>query len=187
MWAAADDLWAPTFIERHIAFLAANSDYVLSQSRVLFTVDGQPSHLSTGTYPLRGDARENAACYFMNPADNSRYYGVFRTAVLQRVFPPRSFYGLDWAVAAGTLHFGRHNQSDDVMMLRDSSDPMTYERSLGREHNFILWRIFPLLFLTRYVLRHQLVPLKSSARVRLVQGERLYASPVWLVPLEAAG
>ena len=161
MWAAADDVWAPGFIERHIAFLAAHPDYVLSQSRVLFTINGQPSHLSTGTYPLRGSARENAARYFMNPADNSRYYGVFRTTVLQLVFPPRSFYGLDWAVAAGTLRFGRHNEFDDVMMLRDSSDPMTYERILGREHNFILWRIFPLLFMTKYVLGHRLVPFSS--------------------------
>src|SRR6185437_5402294 len=159
MWAAADDAWAPNFIERHIAFLERNPDYVMSQSRVLFTVNGQPSHVATGTYALRGSARSNAARYYANPADNSRYYGVYRTSALQAVFPPRSFYGLDWAVASGTLRFGRHNEFDDILMLRDSSDPLIYERILYREHNFTLWRVFPLAYLTGYVLRNRLVEL----------------------------
>ena len=162
MWAAADDAWAPDFIERHISFLARNPDYVMSQSRVLFTVDGQPSHVATGTYALRGSPRSNAARYYTNPADNSRYYGVYRTSALQAVFPPRSFYGLDWAVASGTLRFGRHNEFDDILMMRDSSDPVIYERILHREHNFTLWRVFPLLYLTRYVLSNRLVELSPQ-------------------------
>src|SRR5947209_6101570 len=36
MWAAGDDLWAPTFVERTLAFLETHPDYVCCQSRVLF-------------------------------------------------------------------------------------------------------------------------------------------------------
>jgi putative sugar O-methyltransferase len=153
MWAAADDLWAPVFIERHLTALEDRPDCILSQSRVLFTVDGRPSHKSTGTFPLLGTARENAAQYFTNPADNSRYYGVFRTEVLQKVFPIRSFFGIDWAVAGSTTSYGKHLELPDVLMVRDSSDPQVYANLVAREHRFWLWRMFPFLPLTIHIVR----------------------------------
>ena len=103
MWAAADDRWAPDFIARNLAMLEQDPKAVASQSKVLFTVCGVASHLSNGTYPLPYDPGRNVAEYFSNVTDNSRYYGVFRTAALQAVFPPRNFFALDWAVAAATL------------------------------------------------------------------------------------
>ena len=158
MWAAADDLWARTFAERNLAALEADPTLVMSQSRVLFQVAGAPSHMSTGTYPLLSNPRENAARYFQNPADNSRYYGIFRTDALKQSFPTRPFYALDWAVSAATLRFGKHNELKDVLMARDSSDAAAYERAVAKDHRFILWRIFPLLFMSMWVLRRKLVP-----------------------------
>ena len=169
MWAAADDQWAETFIQRNLEFLEAHDDFVMSQSRVLFTVDGQPSHLSTGTYAITGAPAAAAVQYFTNPADNSRYYGLFRTSALQAVFPPRNFHALDWAVSAATLRYGKHHEIPDVLMIRDSSDAVVYEHSVLKDHKFILWRVFPSLFMTRYIVRQRLVPLSPGLAYALLK------------------
>jgi putative sugar O-methyltransferase len=167
MWAAADDLWAPSFIATLMGVLERDPNAVLAQSRVLFTVNGTVSHLATGTYALPHDAARNAAQFFRNPADNSRYYGVFRTAALQAVFPPRPFHGLDWAVSASTLRFGTHVEVPDVLMIRDSSDATSYERSVSQEHRFVLWRIFPIAFMTKWLLIHRSVPFSPALLMSL--------------------
>ncbi|MCW3473932.1 glycosyltransferase [Limobrevibacterium gyesilva] len=169
MWAAADDLWAPSFIERQLAVLEADPGIVLSQSRVLFTVDGRPTNLSTGTFALPHDEEHNVAAYLTNPADNSRYYGLFRTAALQSVFPSRNFFALDWAVAAATLRFGRHHEIPDILMIRDTSDTVAYERGLQRDHRFWLWRIFPMLYMTIWLLAGRRVPVTSAVLYRLAK------------------
>lgn len=167
MWAAADDLWAATFAERNIAALQDDPGLVMSQSKVLFTVKGAPSHMATGTFPLLEDARANAVRFFENPADNSRYYGVFRTEALKAVFPSRPFFALDWLVSAATLRHGKHNELPETLMIRDSSDPASYARAVLSDHRFILWRIFPLLFMTRWLIRHRSVPLSRALLHRL--------------------
>ncbi|HLY45557.1 MAG TPA: putative sugar O-methyltransferase [Stellaceae bacterium] len=166
MWAAADDLWAPTFLERQVESLAGRPSYVASQSRVLFTVDGVPSHVSTGTFALEDTPRRNAVLYFTNPADNSRYYGLYRTEILQRVYPTRGMFGLDWGVAGSTLGYGKHAELPNILMIRDASDPTVYATMVTREHRFLLWRVFPLLRMTLHLLRHRDVPL--SPRLLLV-------------------
>lgn len=167
MWAAADDLWAPTFAARNIAALEADSGLVMSQSQVVFTERGVPTHLSTGTYPLQDTPRRNAARFFQNPADNSRFYGIFRTEALKRSYPTRPFHALDWAVSAGTLRFGKHHEISEPLMIRDSSDPASYERAVLADHRFLLWRIFPVLFMTRWLLIKRLVPVSPALLHRL--------------------
>jgi glycosyltransferase involved in cell wall biosynthesis len=158
MWAAGDDLWAPTFIERTVAFLEAHPDYVCCQSRVLFTVNGRARNYSTGTYSLSEQWDDNVVRFFRGPGDCSRFYGMFRTSALQAVFPSRVFHALDWAVCAGTLKFGRHAELHDVLMIRDESPISNYQRQLRDEHSFVLWRIFPVLFMTVYCMRHKFIP-----------------------------
>ena len=187
MWAAADDLWAPTFAERNIAALEADPSLVMSQSRVLFTMRGVPSHMSTGTYPLLGTARENAARYFQNPADNSRYYGVFRTHALQGSFPIRPFHALDWAVSGATLRFGKHNELQDVLMIRDTSDSSAYANAVRRDHRRLLWRTFPLLFMTLYLLRRRLTPLSPALLYHLAKANLYLHFRFGAYRLEALG
>lgn len=167
MWAAADDLWAPTFAARNIAALEADPSLVMSQSQVVFTEHGVPTHLATGTYALLDTPRRNAARFFKNPADNSRYYGVFRTDALKRSYPTRPFYALDWAVSAATLRFGKHNEIPEPLMIRNSSDPASYARAVMVDHRFWLWRMFPVLFMTGWVLFHRMVPLSLPLLYRL--------------------
>lgn len=167
MWAAADDLWAPAFAARNIAALEADPGLVMSQSQVVFTEHGVPMHLATGTYPLLDTPRRNAARFFQNPADNSRYYGVFRTEALKRSYPTRPFHALDWVVSAGTLRFGKHHEIPELLMIRDSSDPASYARAVLADHRFLLWRIFPVLFMSRWILLKRVVPLSPALLYQL--------------------
>jgi glycosyltransferase involved in cell wall biosynthesis len=169
MWAAADDLWAPGFIARNLAVLEARPDVVLSQSRVLFSVDGAPANLSTGTYGLMGDVRANCDRFLTNPADNSRYYGVFRTAALRAVYPARAFYALDWAVSAMTLRHGRHYEVPEILMIRDTTDATAYERGVGAAHKSVLFRVFPLLYMTVWFLMRGRVPVSAAILYRLAK------------------
>jgi GT2 family glycosyltransferase/glycosyltransferase involved in cell wall biosynthesis len=158
MWATADDLWAPNFVERTLNFLVSNPDYVCCQTRVLFTTKQGESYFATGTYALTGTWRENAERFFRNPACNSRYYGLFRTRVLRSVFPTRSFFAYDLAVSAGTIKFGKHAELPECLMIRDASAFAAYERAARNDHWFVLWQLFPLLLMTIYCLRKGYVP-----------------------------
>lgn len=169
MWAAGDDLWAPSFAERQIAALDADPALVMSQSQVLFTVDDRPVNMALGTYALTDTPQRNVARYFANPADNSRYYAVWRTEILQRVFPPRPFYALDWAVSAATLRHGRHNEIPEILMIRDSSDAASYANAVAKDHRFVLWRVFPLLFMTLWLVRRRMIPLTPDVLWRLAK------------------
>jgi glycosyltransferase involved in cell wall biosynthesis len=157
-WAAADDLWAPRFIEQTVSFLEAHSDYVCCQSRVLLTVKGRPSHYSTGTYALSGNWSDNVVKFLSKSGDCSRFYGLFRTDVLQAVFPRRAFFAFDWAVSIATLKFGRHAELREILMIRDASPVSNYEQQLLKDHQFFLWRMFPILFMSLYCFRHQYIP-----------------------------
>ena len=162
MWAAADDLWSPRFIATHMAALEADHGAVASQSRVLFTKGGVPSHMATGTPARLGTVKENLARFLRNPADNSRYYALFRTAALQAVFPDRNFFALDWGVSAATLMAGTHLEVPAALMIRDSSDTVVYEESVRRDHRFFLWRIFPVLFMSQWLVRRPGFPLTGA-------------------------
>jgi GT2 family glycosyltransferase len=178
MWAPGDDLWAPTFIDRTVAFLEAHPDYVCCQSRVLFTVNGRVSHYSTGTYPLSGDRDDNVAKFFRKPDENGRIYGMFRTNALQAVFPSCSFFSLDYAVVAGTLKFGRHAELREVLMVRDKTPVSNYEGELRDKHRFFLWRMFPLLYMSIYCVRRQFIPFSLRSCRALVR-LNLHASLSW--------
>jgi glycosyltransferase involved in cell wall biosynthesis len=158
MWAAAQDLWIPIFIERTLNFLSSNPEYVCCQGRVLVTSNEGKSHFGTGTYPLTGTWCENAVRFFRNPADNLRYYGIFRTQALRSVFPSNNFYAYDWAVSAATLKFGKHGELPECLVIRQGSAFTADECSLQDDQGFLLWRIFPLLLMTWYCLRNGYLP-----------------------------
>jgi glycosyltransferase involved in cell wall biosynthesis len=158
MWATAEDLWAPNFVERTLNFLVSNPDYVCCQTRVLFTTKRGESYFAMGTYALTGAWRDNAERFFRNPACNSRFYGLFRTRVLRSVFPTRSFFAYDLAVSAGTIKFGKHAELPEYLMIRDASAFAAYERAARNDHWFLPWQLFPLLLMTIYCLRKGYVP-----------------------------
>ena len=169
MWAAADDLWSPDFIKAHHDFLASNPDYVASQSRVIFRSQGFPTRMSRGTYALRKGTQENTLQYYSWPGDNSRFYALFRTEALRSVYPDRAFFGFDWAVSAGTLRFGKHNEVPDILMVRDETYAPDYAASVASYHNRFLLRLLPLHYMTYHIIKYRLVRLNLRLAIILVK------------------
>jgi GT2 family glycosyltransferase len=158
MWASANHLWEPNFVERTLNFLVSNPDYVCCQTRVLFITKQRETYFAMGTYALSGTWRENAERFFRNPACNSRFYGLFRTRVLRSVFPTRSFFAYDLAVSAGTIKFGKHAELPECLMIRDASAFAAYGRAARNDHSFVPRQLFPLLPMTIYCVRKGYLP-----------------------------
>jgi glycosyltransferase involved in cell wall biosynthesis len=173
MWAACDDTWLPTFVERNLAALDADPTVVCSVSRVEFfdpsgeriaTVgpDHQKHELAGGTYPLDDTPSANLLRFLENPECNSRFYGIHRTDVIRRCYSPNERYlASDWVVMARTLGFGRHHEVPDVLMRRGSrgaSSDVT-KLILSMNPSWISRRYYPMLPMTRRLLLSRHVPI----------------------------
>jgi glycosyltransferase involved in cell wall biosynthesis len=158
MWAAGDDYWYPEFAERCIAELDAHPDIVLATSRVQFVQAGVAAGLSNATFPLLGAVDANIRSYLRTPGDNSRMYGVFRTAAGQRSFPEDSFHAYDWAFCAAILRFGGHAEIPEVLMARDLTPSANYQGLARADGNSALTRNFPLYAMSRWLLKEARIP-----------------------------
>jgi glycosyltransferase involved in cell wall biosynthesis len=162
MWAAADDVWAPGFLESNCNFLGDNPDFVLSQSRVLFRSQGMPTRLATGTSALCDTPSRNIRRFFRNPSDNSRFYGVWRTRQLQESYPADDVYGFDWLASGVTLKHGKHHQMRSINMLRDETPAQHYTDAVAQYEDGPLAGFLPILALTRYIIVKRPVPLSPG-------------------------
>jgi hypothetical protein len=168
MWAAGDDRWAPRFIEENLKALKSDASLVGSVSRVAFERNGTLVRPSYGTYPLLGSVEENIAAFLRDPNDNSRMYGVFRTEVLRKSFPSTSFHAYDWALSAGTLLHGKHEEVPEVLMFRDLTPPPNYSALVRSDHSSLISRLFPLLQMTRWLVGEAKIPLTRQILMALV-------------------
>ncbi|MDH4120882.1 MAG: glycosyltransferase family 2 protein [Deltaproteobacteria bacterium] len=120
MWAASDDYWEPTFVEKNLTFLQQNPDYVASISKVQRSDLQTSDSVEMGTLPLRDTVRNNIIRYILKPGWNSRFYGIHRTTVIQQAWIKTDFWAQDWAVMANTLLHGKHNEIQEVLMHRSA-------------------------------------------------------------------
>lgn len=149
VFAAGDDWWHPEFLEQCLAAFDGEPRAVLAISRVQFVdAEGRMSE-AIGTQPLLGTVEENIAAFLDAPEDNSRMYGVFRTAVARRAFPATDHHAYDWTFSALTLLEGLHVQVPEVLMWRDLTPPAKYIQYAKRDASNPLAALFPLLGMTR--------------------------------------
>jgi glycosyltransferase involved in cell wall biosynthesis len=158
MWAAGDDRWAPTFIEKNLRALKCDDSLVASISRVCFDCGDDGLRQARGTYPLLAEPEENIARFLCAPRDNSRQYALYRTEVLRRSFPEDSFHAYDWAISAATLLHGKHNELTEVLMFRDPTPGYRYTELVRWDHYGMFSRLFPLLQMTRWLLFSAKIP-----------------------------
>lgn len=170
MWAADDDFWLPEYIAQNLAVLEAHPDAVCSVSQVEFVDrDGSLISFDAGTRPLLGSAEENVLRYLRRPAANSRFYGLFRTAVIRSAFlPTDTYWANDWVIMARTLMHGKHYEVPQCLMRRGargmSSD---VARTLPRFNPTWISQRLPMLPMTRALLHDATVP-RSAALTRLL-------------------
>jgi hypothetical protein len=159
MFAAGDDYWSPDYVTRMIDVLDRDSKAVCAVSRAEFVKDGKVVSDATGTVALLNSPEANIIRLLGAYDDNSRMYGVFRTDVAKRAFPPRDFFAYDWAFTAGTLREGTHVEIPEVLMWRDHTNPGRYIEYIRRDANGAIERLLPMLPLTLDLLGRLRVPL----------------------------
>ena len=144
MWAAHDDVWAPSFIEKNLAVLAARPEVVCSVSKVEKFYPNGERRLSSGTHALRGNAAERLNTYFATIGDASRFYGLFRTPSLQPCFPEDVMvFGFDLVVMALNLVAGEHAEVDEILLTRKAHADGHYFRTLLKTANRRIDRLVP--------------------------------------------
>lgn len=168
MWAAADDSWGPTYVERNLAALQSDPTAVGSVSKVRWAGVTGPSGIAPGTFPLSGTVKQNVRRYLRSARDNSRFYGVFRREPLVRSYPDRAFFGIDLAVMVGTLRFGGHLEVDEVLMTRDRNDPAGYIGAVDVDNAPGIERWLPLLPFTSHVVQDSNIPMSPPSVALLV-------------------
>ena len=159
MWLAADDYVLPSYLEKTSGYLDAHPDMTTCVSQVQFTQEGEPSGLASGGWPLRDYKNRNLARYLDNPGANVRLYGLHRTEVLRRASPPGNFHAFDWAVMAGTLLSGKHEEIPEILMFRDETPSINYVHQVRHDNRGPIGRIFPLMPMTKDLLFRQRIPL----------------------------
>ncbi len=169
MWLAADDYVLPTYLEKTSACLDAHPDVATCVSQVVFTGENGEWKEATGSRPLRADVRCNLARYINEPGANARVYGLHRTEVVRRAYPPGRFHGLDWAFVAGTLLAGKHEEIPEVLMVRDETPSRAYVRQVRTDNPRAFDRLFPMAPMTRDLLLRQRIPLDLDVIRALVK------------------
>ena len=138
---AADDAWQSDFLSTTFEALESDPQAVLATGKVKLG-----DQLATGTYPILDDNfRSRVQRYLQNPSDNSRYYGLIRSAAVQTLhasLPARPFFGLDWFQMAQSLRWGKHLEIPRILLHRGASPLTRYFKMMDSEPN-PLWRNFP--------------------------------------------
>lgn len=168
MWAAGDDWWEPTLLERELALLEARRDAVCCVSRVLFHKNGVPVKDSPATASLEGDVATNILRYILNIDDNSRMYGLFRTEIARKAFPAANFHAYDWAFSAATLLYGKHLEIPETLIWRDYTEAETYNFHVRKDNTSLFFRLFPVLKLSWYLVFTEKIPINLRIVVALI-------------------
>jgi glycosyltransferase involved in cell wall biosynthesis len=158
MWAAGDDRWLAGHAAACVAELDAHPGLVAAVPRVAFEHEGVALGLAQGTGALLGEPAANLARFLADPADNSRMYGVFRTAAAQRSFPRIGFHAWDWGYSAATLRFGGHAEIPEVLMVRDKTPTERYVAMVREDAHGFVDRVLPVLAMSRWLLGQPGVP-----------------------------
>jgi glycosyltransferase involved in cell wall biosynthesis len=113
MWAAADDVRSSDFIEKNIAFLDENSDFIGSTCPVRFAGDAFDSVRMGDQTRDEENPFERMLRFFQIWHANGRFYSLFRTAALRAVRScGRRFFASDWGVVVELLAKGKLKRLD---------------------------------------------------------------------------
>jgi hypothetical protein len=105
MWAAHDDTWGTDFVSLCMGRLIQNSKVFACITNVLIDGHTEP-HSTSGTTPLTGSAIQRAITFLKSPGANSRFYSLYRTADLKKVYVPYEHLGSDWSNIIDFIKYG---------------------------------------------------------------------------------
>lgn len=120
MWAASDDYWDADFVRENLLQLRTDPRVVLSVSQAFFIAKDGSLVPVTDTFALNGIPARNICDYVDAPQTNSRFYGIYRRAVIAHACT-RAFghyLASDWAVMVETLRHGHHAEVPRPLLYR---------------------------------------------------------------------
>lgn len=165
MWAAADDVWQPTFIEKNVAILESNHNVVGSTSNAIFfgrQIKKSDQNANYHLYddfiknmPFHSASYEEKAGYFLRNCLGMNMYSVFRTDKLKKcvVYQPHS-YG-DLTVLLNVLKYGDLHVIDEILLHRSAKGTTSHINILSHRKQKISlpWIIFPGIPVTCHLAR----------------------------------
>lgn len=170
VFVAADDYWAPEFLELAVEAL----DACPQRSTVIGRVQ-LGAAAARGAFPIEdSDPVVRVRRFLEDPSDNSRFYGVHRSEVLAdafRLLPKRYVHAIDWYVSAFLLRAGMCHVLPRTLIYRDAAPPGRYTRQLrastasGLARHLPLWRLCRLLW--QVMPRELLVSMPALIRLNL--------------------
>jgi glycosyltransferase involved in cell wall biosynthesis len=177
MWAAADDLWAPAFIEENARVLSAEPGVIASISKARLILESREVPARAGeTYPLMADPEQNVRKFLRNPGFNSRMYALYRTDVLRRSMPGECHLALDWLVVVRALRFGKYYEVPQRLFTRGTGgESSSLLRIIKRYNAGRLNTIFPMRPLSRKLLKEPHVPKDPGTYLILLRWNAAYA------------
>ena len=108
MWAAADDVHSPDFLEQCAAFLDTHDEYVGATCPVRFQGAGfDPVTMGDGS--IEQDApHERMLAFLTGIHANGRFYSLFRRSALESwLNEDKNYLGSDWTLVLRLLHAGK--------------------------------------------------------------------------------
>lgn len=134
MWAAADDYWLDTFVEKNIRILESDRTVIGSISDIElyreFTEDGKPNIENPANRNKRKFQYVDSAFgtldqrikKYLKFFQASIIYGIYRTEVLRESSISDNFWANDFAIVINTLKHGNLHTVDEVLMHRYVQD-----------------------------------------------------------------
>jgi glycosyltransferase involved in cell wall biosynthesis len=155
MWAASDDKWAPIFIHQNYQNLINNASCIGSIGKTIF-FDGKKTFYESHTnFPLRGELKQRMKLFLNNPADNSRFYSLFKRNVLLHLdLTSYRFHAADWFVVAEIIRHGDLCYLDEPMLYRKIAPKNKYKLAERQDNAGNISFGFPLLPLTKRLLKN---------------------------------
>jgi len=169
MWAAADDVWHPEFVQKNLMFLEKNPSFVGSISEVELFYEPweekdferfkntQPKQKYQLVHPLVWNYEERVR--FLFAFGKFEYLSsIFRTKCLKKSIVKRVFLSWEVPLILKILKYGDLNVEEGVMMYKymgGKTDPNYHKKLFSTTKNYwrygILNSIFPFVPLTFYV------------------------------------
>ena len=169
MWASADDIWHPEFIEKNLMFLEKHPDFVGSTSEVEFFTEMwdenntmkfkniQPKKKYEWVHPLVGSFEEKVRFIF-NFGKFEYTYAIFRTSHLKKCIIKKEFMTWEVPLILKILKYGNLNVENGVMMFKymgGKLSPNHYKKLFTTTKNYwgysTLASLFPFIPLTFHV------------------------------------
>ena len=171
MWASADDIWHPEFIEKNLMFLEKHPDFVGSTSELEFFTEMwnendtskfkniQPKKKYEWVHPLIGTFEEKVKFIFDYKKGFEYAYAIFRTNHLKKCIIKKPFMSWEGALILKILKYGNLNVEDGVMMFKymggKTSSDYNYTKLFTTTKNYwgysTLASLFPFIPLTFHV------------------------------------